>query len=143
MTHIRNRAFKQQIVSFDGLEYADGILPTDIDCKIDFGGRLAVTVEVKYASKAIDRGQLRALRTWSDAEHRGSLDSLLIIGRHWHPVGEDIVIAAAEVVDARFNGAWLHRFDIERHTVRTLIDEKLTELGLAERYILPRIERAA
>lgn len=147
MSGIINRAFKSQIVSFAGLEYAGGIRPTDIDMLLDFGGRFFVVAETKFmGDRGPESGQFRSLRCLGNTSREAFL---AIYCRHTTPVGHDIKLAHCEVYGGRFK-TWddystrpMEQHEYEGHTVRSLIDAKLHELGLADRYIMNPLKAAA
>jgi hypothetical protein len=106
---IKNREYLARIKNFSGLRFGN-ISPTDLDGFLDFGNRLFIFIETKFADSELRGGQKLALERLCDAcqtEHR---TSILIVTNYQHE-GE-IDIAETIVQQYRLRGRWYESTDI-------------------------------
>ncbi len=106
---IKNREYLARIKNFSGLRFGS-ISPTDLDGFLDFGNRLFIFIETKFADSELRGGQKLALERLCDAcqtEHR---TSILIVTNYQHE-GE-IDIAETIVQQYRLRGRWYESTDI-------------------------------
>lgn len=106
---IKNREYLARIKNFSGLRFGS-ISPTDLDGFLDFGNRLFIFIETKFADSELRGGQKLALERLCDAcqtEHR---TSILIVTNYQHE-GE-IDIAETIVQQYRLRGVWYESTDI-------------------------------
>ena len=116
MSEIKNRDYLARIKNFSGLKFGS-ISPTDLDGFLDFGNRLFIFVETKFADSILRGGQKLALERLCDAcqtEHR---TSILIVTNYWDD-GE-IDIGETIVQQYRLRGRWYEATDI---TLRAAIE---------------------
>lgn len=82
MDTIKDPAAYRQILSFDGMEYQNGIRPTDIDGVLETGNAY-LFYEVKFSGSPVKRGQ----RLWMERAvmdvSKGGKDALAIIADHY------------------------------------------------------------
>lgn len=103
---IRNREAATQIRDFSSLRWGK-ITPTDIDGFVDFGDRLFVIVECKFAGNEVPRGQLLALSRLTDACHCPPRRiCVAVIVEHDVKLGSDVDYAQTKVRTYRLNGEW-------------------------------------
>jgi len=137
-TLFRGRELAKQLVSFDGLRYARGITPTDIDAAFDFGNRLFVLLEVKHGMSQMPRGQEMCLERMCDNLSKQdpitgvNRRCLLMLAHDFHTEHpeEDVDASKCMVSKYRFDGVW--RSPICDITVRAAIDKTLRMLGMLE-----------
>ncbi len=104
---IRNREFARQIKDFSGLKFGQ-ITPTDIDGFMDFGDRLFVVIEGKYAGSMLKTGQRLALERLVDACHCPPRRiAVAIVVDHFDDAEADVNYAACTVRSMRWNGKWV------------------------------------
>lgn len=103
---IRNREAATQIRDFSNLRWGK-ITPTDIDGFVDFGDRLFVIVECKFAGMDVPHGQMLALTRLTDACHCPPRRiCVAIIVEHDVRLGADVDYAQTKVRTYRLDGQW-------------------------------------
>jgi len=120
-----------QVRDFSGLRF-NKITPTDIDCSMDFAGRLFIFVEAKLPQAELPCGQRLHLQLLTDTIVKGGAYAMAIICEHQNRTGE-IDFANCAVLEYRWKGAW--RVPKEPLTVKSIITQSLSRLPSI---ILPR-----
>jgi hypothetical protein len=113
---IKNKEYLQQIKDFSGLKFGS-ISPTDIDGFLDFGNRLFIFVETKFAKSELRGGQKLALERLCDACQTQTRTSILIVTNH--DSSGEIDIGETVVQQYRLRGVWYESTDI---TLREAIE---------------------
>ena len=124
---IKNKEHLQQIKDFSGLKFGS-ISPTDIDGFLDFGNRLFIFVETKYAKSELRGGQKLALERLCDACQTQSRTSILIVTNH--DSSGEIDIGETVVQQYRLRGVWYESTDI---TLREAIEMFYTNFGITKK----------
>ena len=107
---IKNLDYLARIKNFSGLRFGS-ISPTDLDGFLDFGNRLFIFIETKFADSQLRGGQKLALERLCDAcqtEHRTSI----LIVTNYQEEGE-IDIGETIVQQYRLRGRWYTATDIK------------------------------
>ncbi len=100
---IRNREYAQQLRDFSGLVFGRKS-PTDIDCFLDFEGRVFVIVEGKHGDSPLRYGQRLALERLVNACQGGGVETVLLVAEH-HGEG-DVDYAGLAVRRYYYRGRW-------------------------------------
>lgn len=111
---IRNRKFAQQIKDFSGLRY-EAITPSDIDCCLEFGGKLLLFIECKYGNTPLPTGQRIMLERLAD---NYKFPCVVIVCSH--KSDGDIDMATTIVTAYRENANW--HTELPEITLRETID---------------------
>jgi len=102
---IRNRKSFSQAIRFTGMQWGK-ITPTDIDCFLDFGNKVFVTIESKHEKKAVPFGQRWAIERLVDGLEDSGKVSMGVIARHSFKDTEDVILKDCRVAEIRFNKKW-------------------------------------
>lgn len=132
---IRNREYMRQIKDFSGLRFGK-IMPTDIDCFIDFGDRLFIFVEGKHTGAQLPTGQRLAIERISDACNCPPRRvAVAIIIDHNEGSSTDVNYAETTVRSYRWNGKWM-KPSIDGLTLKQAIDrlKAMSENMLRQRF---------
>ena len=102
----RNKATGRELLLFKNMLWGR-ITPTDIDCFIDFRGRLFVFIEVKHGEAELPVGQRLALERLCDScQLAGVVSVVLVAYSATHSVPSDILVGCLPVRLVRHNGCW-------------------------------------
>ena len=104
---IRNEEFARQLKDFSGLRWGS-ITPTDIDCFVEFGGRLFIIVEAKHKNAKLSTGQRLGLERLCDAIHddKQGRQAVLFVVRHETASDEQVNYAETMILEYRFRRKW-------------------------------------
>lgn len=118
---IRNRAAKQQICDFSGLNFPRGVTPTDIDASVDFdyGGSFAF-LEIKGIGAPMPGGQRKHFEALCRTLIAGGANAICIVAEHSTPYDEDIAAHECPVREVLWHGKW--RKPREPRNVREVLD---------------------
>jgi hypothetical protein len=125
-----NEARASQLRDFSGLQFANKITPTDMDCWIEFGDKAMVFIEAKCNGTEVLYGQRLALRRITrDVVLRGK-KAVVIIATHGHPSHEVIDFAKMKVIEHCEGEEWIK--DRQHMAVRDFVDQWLrhNDLGM-------------
>lgn len=114
-----------QVRDFSGLRWRN-ITPTDIDCSIDFGGKLFVFVEAKLPGVTLPYGQRLHLERLTDAITESGRYAIAIVCEHPNRTGE-IDFASCPVLEYRWLKTW---YSPAAYTVKEAIDKTLVYCGI-------------
>ncbi len=119
---INNRKAATQVKNFAGLRY-ERITPTDIDGYLEFRNICHVLIETKHGTTELPFGQRLALeRMCDDLNFAKPGRVILILTSHNSEDTEDIDMAAAKVIEVRWNGKYYKR---NGETTKQCIDKFL------------------
>lgn len=116
---IRNPKYSLQVHDFSGLRWGK-ITPTNIDGFVEFGGRVFVFIETKFAGAELPAGQRLALERLCDAVEDGNKYALAVVAEHECEVGMEIDAAALPVHEIRWRRKWRTKHSFG--TLRELVD---------------------
>ena len=125
-SHIRNHELNSRFINFVGLEWG-AIRPMDVDLALEFGDRLFVFGEAKYAGSQLPYGQRLALERITDAIHCEERKAICLVVDH--EGGDNIPIATCPVREYRWEKRWHKPHAI---TCRELIDRVLRHLDVCQ-----------
>jgi len=98
--HIKTRKRFFQLQGFDGLKRRRGIMPSDIDGAMDYGGQAFVFLEGKYRDKWMEAGQSRFYANLIKAI---SYPAILIIYNHFFEDVKQDVDVSKQIVSGTFS----------------------------------------
>lgn len=96
----------KQLVLFDGMEYENGMRPTDIDLLIEYDDTAYVFGDLKYRDTPVTRGQRLALERMARDFRAAGKAVFCFIAEHDVPVGQDVHAKDAIVREYYRDGRW-------------------------------------
>ena len=95
-----------QILEFSGLNRMRGIVPTDIDGFIDYGGSAFVYFDAKFGDAEVARGQRTAYENAVNSHRKAGNKACAFIFRHNTPTPEHVIVKDCIVDEVYTENGW-------------------------------------
>ena len=124
MSEINNRNRFKQIHNFTKIQRLRGIMPTDIDGFIDYGGNAFVYLEGKVEGQDLSMGQRIALERVVRSHWKANHPTIAIVYEHNIPYYEEVMVHECLVtkVYGRLNGGQFGWKEILTQNVTEIIE---------------------